>query len=97
MQIAIPHKTTKQNARAKVEQKLGALLGQFGSRADEMEHEWTGDTLRFKGKARGFSVSGTVDITDTEVIIDGKLPMLAIPFESKIREAVKREGETMFA
>jgi Putative polyhydroxyalkanoic acid system protein (PHA_gran_rgn) len=97
MRIAVPHKTTKANARAKVEQKLGALLGQFGSKADELEHEWTGDTLHFKGKARGFSVSGTLEVTDQEVVLDGKLPLIAMPFEPKIKEAVKREAETMFA
>ena len=96
MRIAIPHNTTRQDARARVEMKVGGLLAQFGGRADEIEHEWTGDTLRFKGKARGFSVSGTLEVTDSEVVIDGKLPFIAMAFEPRIREAVKREAETMF-
>jgi len=96
MRIAVTHHTTKANARSRVEQKLSALLTQFGGQADEMEHSWTGDTLTFKGKAKGFSVSGTVEVTDSEIIIDGKLPFLAKPFESKIREAVKREADAMF-
>jgi hypothetical protein len=96
MQIAVPHHTTKANARRVVEQKLNGLLGQFGSHAQELEHSWAGDTLSFKGKARGFSLSGTIEITDSEVIINGKLPMLALPFEPKIKEAVKREADSMF-
>jgi hypothetical protein len=96
MRIAIPHHTTRANARQQVEQKLAGLIGQFGGHAHEVEHHWTGDTLNFKGKARGFSLSGTVEVTDAEVIIDGKLPLLAMPFEPKIREAVKKEAETMF-
>jgi hypothetical protein len=96
MQIAVPHHTTKANARRIVEEKLSALIGQFGSHAQELEHSWSGDTLSFKGKARGFSLNGTIEVTDAEVIIDGKLPMLAIPFEPKIREAVKREADSMF-
>ena len=97
MRIAVPHKTTKANARSIVDQKLTQLLSQFGDKAEETKHEWVGDTLHFKGKARGFTVSGTVEITETEVVIDGKLPLLAKPFEPRIRQTVEREAESMFS
>lgn len=96
MRIAIPHHTTKANARQKLEEKLAGLLGQFGGQAEEIEQQWTGDTLSFKGKARGFALQGTVEVTDAEVVIEGKLPFLAMPFEPKIRAAVKKEAEVMF-
>lgn len=96
MRIAVPHNTTKDQARQRVEQKLGQLLGQFSHHAEDLQHEWAGDTLRFKGKARGLSVEGTVEITSAEVIIDGKLPFIAKPFEGKIRQAVEQEAEKMF-
>lgn len=96
MRVSVEHKTTKDIARAKIEQKLHALLGQFGHKAEELEHEWLGDTLRFRGKAKGLKVEGTVEITTAEVIIDGKLPLLALPFESRIREAVQKEADQMF-
>ena len=41
-------------------------------------------------------MEGTVEVTGDEVIIDGKLPLIAMAFESKIREAVKREADQMF-
>jgi hypothetical protein len=96
MRIAVPHRTTKANARKIVDQRLTQLLGQFGDKADDVQHEWRGDTLHFKGKARGFSVEGTVEITDSDVVIDGKLPLLARPFKSRIRQTVEREAESMF-
>ena len=96
MRIAVPHHTTKDKARSRVEQKLSALLNQIGGQADEVEHSWAGDTLTFKGKARGFKLEGTVEVTDAEIVVNGKLPMMALPFEGKIREAVKREADAMF-
>jgi hypothetical protein len=96
MRIAIPHHTTKEKARKVIDQKLTALLSQFGGQADEFEHDWTGDTLNFKGKARGFSVQGTVEVTDDQAILEGKLPFMAKPFEPKIAAAVKKEAETLF-
>jgi len=96
MHIEVPHHTNRQNARRIVESRLSQLLAQFGDRAEDVQHQWSGDTLRFKGRARGFTVEGTVEITDRDVIIDGKLPLLARPFESRIRQTVEREAEAMF-
>lgn len=96
MKVDVPHKTTKEIARRKVEDRLVQLLSQFGGHADEIEHEWLADTLRFKGKARGLLVEGTVEITEVTVVIDGKLPLIAKMFESRIREALEREANAMF-
>jgi len=96
MRITVDHHTSKETARRKVEERVGQLLAQIGGRAEEMEHEWLGDTLRFKGKARGLSVEGTVEVTEAAVIVDGKLPMMATMFEGRIRQAVEREADAMF-
>lgn len=96
MRIAVPHHTSKAVARGKVDQRLGQLLAQFGGHAEEIEHEWVGDTMRFRGKARGMSVEGTVEVTDAEIILQAKLPLLAKMFEGRIREAVTREADSMF-
>ena len=96
MRIAVSHNTTKTNARQIVERKIDHLLESYGSHAEKAEHEWRGDTLHFKGKARGFSVEGTVEITDAAVIIDGKLPLIAKPFEGRIRQTLEAEAEKMF-
>lgn len=96
MRIAVSHHTTREQARQKVEQRLSALIAQFGGHAQELHHEWAGDVLKFKGKARGFSLEGSVEVTDDSIVLDAKLPLMAKMFEPKIREAVTREAETMF-
>jgi len=97
MKIEVPHKTTKEVARQKVEGRLGELLSQFGGHAEEIEHSWTGDTMEFKAKVKGLAIGGTVAITDADVVIDGKLPLIAKMFEGRIREAMEREAKSMFA
>lgn len=91
MRIAIPHNTNRSRARAIVEQKLESFEKQYGDQASDVAHEWQGDTLHVSGKAKGFSL-GTLEITETDVVIDGKLPFLAKPFESKIKQTVEREA-----
>jgi hypothetical protein len=96
MRIAVPHNTSKDIARGKVDARLGQLLSQFGGHAEEIHHEWNGDTMRFRGKARGMALEGTVEVTDAAVILDAKLPLMAKMFEGRIRQAVEREADAMF-
>ena len=97
MRIAVPHRTTKENARKIIEQRISQLERQYGHYTSDVEKNWNGDRLDFGFKAKGFSGKGSVEITDTEVIVDGKLPLIAKPFEPRIKSTIEREAETMFA
>ena len=96
MRIAVPHNTTRDNAKKIVEQRLEELQRQYGHYASDLEKKWNGDHLDFSFKAKGFTGKGTLEITDTDVIVDGKLPLIAKPFEPRIRSSVEREAEQMF-
>ncbi len=96
MRIAVPHNTTRENARRIVEQRLEDLQRQYAHYASDIDKNWDGDRLDFSVKARGFTGKGTLEITDTDVIVDGKLPLIAKPFEPRIRDTVEREAEQMF-
>jgi hypothetical protein len=97
MRVTVPHNTDKDTARRKINERLGQLLGQYGHYINDSSHQWEGDRLTFSGSARGFKAGGTVEITDQEVIIDGKLPLIAKPFESRIKSTIEREAAAMFA
>jgi hypothetical protein len=96
MKITVPHRTTKSKARRLVEKRMADAQSQFGHYVQSANYEWNGDVLAFEFKAKGFTGKGTLEVTDTEVIIDGKLPLLARPFESRIKSTVEREAESMF-
>ena len=96
MRISVPHKIDKATARKRIEERLHQMLATYGHYLSEVEHRWEGDHLVFSGKAKGMKAHGTVDITDNEVIIEGKLPLLAKPFEPRIKSTIEKEAETIF-
>ena len=96
MRIAVPHRTDKQTAKQRLSQRIDQLLAQYGHYLSDQERRWEGDTLYFSGSARGFKANGTVDVTDTEVIVDGKVPLIAKPFEPRIKSTIEREVGAMF-
>jgi len=97
MRIVIPHHTDKASARRKIEARFEELLGQHGHYLSDINQHWEGDRLLFSGTAKGFKANGSVEVTDSEVILDGKLPLIAKPFESRIKSTIEREASTMFA
>ena len=96
MRIAIEHHTTPARAKKLVEQKLREAEKHYGQYAGDLDWSWDGHILYVQGKAKGMTLKGTLEITETEVIVDGKLPLLARPFESRIRHTVEREAEAIF-
>ncbi len=96
MRVIVPHHTDKETARAKINARLAQLMTQYGHYLGESSHSWEGDRLAFSGSARGFKASGTVEVTDTEVIIDGKLPLIARPFEPRVKHTIEQEASAMF-
>ena len=97
MRVTVPHNTDRDTARRKVEARLQQLLTQYSSYLNNVDQRWEGDRLVFSGSARGFKADGTVEITDSEVIVDGKLPLIARPFEPRIKNTIEREAAAMFA
>lgn len=97
MRITVPHNTDKDTARRKINERIGQLFGQYGHYLGESSHEWDGDRLVFSGSAKGIKANGTLEVTDSEVIIDSKLPLIAKPFESRIKSNIEKEAAAMFA
>ncbi len=96
MRVTVPHRTDKETARRLINERIANLFGQYGHYLSESSHQWDGDRLAFSGNAKGIKTSGTVEVTDSEVIVDGKVPLMAKPFESRIKSTLERELESMF-
>ena len=96
MHIVVPYNTDRETARRRIDQRLDQLLAQYSHYLTDHEKRWEGDTLYFSGSARGFKANGTLELTDSEVVIDGKLPLIAKPFEPRIKNTIEREASAMF-
>jgi hypothetical protein len=96
MRVTISHHTDKETAKRKINERLGQAMAQYGHYLSDSTHTWDGDRLTFTGSAKGFKASGTIEVTDAEVIIDAKLPLIAKPFEPRVKHAIEGEATAMF-
>jgi hypothetical protein len=96
MKVSREHGVTKADAKRKLDGFLDEMLKAYASQVPEYNHEWIGDTMKFSGKAKGFSVSGTVLVTDATVFIDLGLPLMARMFEGAVRGRAEEALDILF-
>jgi hypothetical protein len=94
MHLQIPHKTSKQDALTRVKHGLEEMRPKMAGQAQIHEERWDGDTLHFDVTAQSQRISGTFAVTDTEFVIDAKLPLMLKLFEGRIeREIMAQVGQ----
>ncbi len=91
MHFKIPHKTTKVLAILKVKQALDAARQQLKDHATIEKEEWQGDMLHFAANLKGKTITGTLEVTDTDFVIDAQLPLLWRIFEGKIESMIAEQ------
>ncbi len=89
MKVSYQHGLSKEQAVARLDQFVSQMLEVYGSQVMEQSRTWQGDELLFPPQTLGFKVSGSALVTDAEVIVDAKLPLLARPFEGELRQRVE--------
>jgi hypothetical protein len=95
MQIKIPHKFTKAEAKERVMVALREARTKLGDQATIDREEWQGDTLHFGFTAQGQSISGTFEVLDKEFDLNAKLPLMLRMFEGKIKAAIEQQAAAL--
>jgi hypothetical protein len=98
MRVTVPHKKGKQEARRIIDQTTddvmkGIVAGPV--QITDQSRSWNGDSMNFGFTARMGPITapihGTVEVADTEVIIDIELPAFLKNFlpEERVRSEVQ--------
>jgi len=95
MHFNFPHKTTKTAAKDKIEATLRDHRAEIAQHAKITREEWEGNTLNFAVDLQGKTITGTLEITETDYILDATLPLLWRMFEGKIEKEVRKQVEGM--
>ena len=95
MKMTIPHTLGQDEARQRVQGMISNMKEQYGDKVSDLEEEWSGDTGRFSLKAMGLNLKGTLQITDSELRVDGDLPWAAKPFQGTIEATIRERAERL--
>jgi len=91
MRLTYEHRSTRAELREKIEAALAEALdpdSQYTRYAKGFNYTWTGDKANFSLSAMGSNITGSVEVTDSEVIVDVAIPLLFRAFESKVKSRI---------
>ena len=89
IRVSVPHKLTQDEALKRVRKAIDAAKKQHPEKVPDLKETWDGYEGSFSGSAMGNSLAGTLAVEPDEVTVEGKLPLLAMPFKGKIESAIQ--------
>lgn len=91
--MRIEHRTSLDKTRAhmKVNTLLSALERKFDDYISNPRKSWNGskDRMKFSVSIYGVPIAGTITIEDSMITLEGTVPLLARPFQHRIRDAIE--------
>jgi hypothetical protein len=87
--VSVSHQLTQADALERIKKAISEAKKQNPEKVRELNESWEGYVGRFSGTAMGHSVAASVAVNSAEVTVDGKLPLLATPFQGKIETAIQ--------
>ena len=95
MHLAVPHKMSQAAAITRVKKALDENRAQIAQYAKITEEKWDGNTLDFTVDLQGKEITGTLEVTDADYVIDAKLPLLWRMFEGRIESQIAEQVKKM--
>ncbi len=92
MEIRYKHNKTKDEAYKAIDGFLGKLEEEYKDLIEDYSGSWNSskDIMDFSLSARGFKISGNVQLYDNLIVLEGKLPLLAKLYQGKIESMIKK-------
>lgn len=95
MNVTVPHQLGRDEALGRLKNLLTDMKQQYGDRVTDLNENWTDAGGTFSFKAMGFKLSGTLNVTDTEMQLNGELPWAAKPFQGTVETTIRERAERL--
>lgn len=97
LSLTIPHELPKEEALTRIKGLLQNLRTEHANMISDVKEEWSGDQGKFAFSAKGFDLSGVINVSDTAVDIDAKLPFAVSLFSGTIKSIITEKAKALLA
>ncbi len=91
MEIKVNHVLTTEEAKKRILKLADELKKDYGSQISNYSEEWNGNSAEISFKAIGMRIKGNLGIFKENVVMDGKLPLAALPFRGQIERIIREK------
>jgi len=93
--VTIPHQLGRDEARRRLENGMGQVRSQLAGVGASVENHWTDDRMTFDVAVLAQTISGRIDVGDSEVRLEVDLPWMLAMLAEKITGRIARQGTLM--
>lgn len=97
MLINIPHNLPDNIAKARISGLLDRVKSNYSDTISNLTETWNGNENRFSFTAKGFKISGRMQLKESLVALDLKLPLAALIMKGKIKSIIENEAKRVLA
>ena len=91
--VLVQHSLSQDEAFQRIKSLLSNVRAQHSDKISDLRERWTESGGAFSLKAMGFSVKGTLAVTDSNVRVSLEFPWTARPFKGRIESAIREEAQ----
>jgi hypothetical protein len=97
LSLNIPHAQTQEEALSRIKQMLGRLQEEQKGTITNVQENWNGPNGNFSFSAKGFNITGTIQVKDKEVLLESDLPFMVSMFKGQISSIITEKANTLLA
>lgn len=97
MEISINHALETHEAKKRILKLADELKKDYGSQISDYTETWKDNVAEVSLKAMGMKINGTLNILPNKVTMNGKVPLMAKPFQGQIENMIRAKLKELLA
>jgi hypothetical protein len=93
--VSIPHRLGREEARTRLKSGVERLQSQFGGQVAQIQHTWTDYRADFAFSTMGQGITGRMNVEDEAIKLSVDLPWMLAVLADKIRGRIEQEGRKL--
>jgi hypothetical protein len=95
--LSVSHQLGQEAAKNRIAVLIADSRDRFAGQVSQVTESWNGYVDAFSFKAKGFSVSGKLDVQPAQVMIELHLPWAAYPLKGRIEKEILTHARQLLA
>lgn len=93
--VSIPHRLGKADAKARLQAGTQQLRSQFGAQLAQVNETWVNDHADFSFTVMGQSLTGRLDVEEAAIKVSVDVPWMLAILADKVKGKIETEGRKL--
>ena len=95
MDLSVSHELGAEEATKRLKRLSKTLVEENQGILSDIQESWVDHTAHFSFRVMGFSIQGSLYVEDSQVRLEGKFPIAALPFKKGIEKDIKSAAKKL--